>query len=508
MLATEQAVQRDGAAAPLAAVVRLWLLAEPQERETLDAALPGIGVEGLLELGLLRPVPGTSLFTAKADLRPYGWDANPDGSGGAELWVASDLAAHQQAGVLRHDHVLGIGQASTTLVQTTIRRHTERALDLGTGCGIQAFHLLHHCQHVTGTDISERALAYARFNILLNAEALSVDPDRLEDRVSLRLGSMLEPVAGEEFGLVVSNPPFVITPRSAGEDAAGQFTYRDGGLPGDEIVASLVAELPGILAPGGAAQMLGNWEVPDGAGWDERPQSPGCGPVPMPGSSSASRSARNSTPKPGCRTPPNPGTGSTTGTPTPRTLRISSPGTSRGSASAWCGCGGPLRARAGCDQPLRGNHLPHRAAHRAPPGCRRRTQRLAGRARSCRHAPARGRRRHGGAPPAPRRRAPGRDPAPAGRRAAPHQPDEHRAGRVRVHVRRRPGRRADRRRFGGPPGRRRRVIPAARCLPTWPTWCGTGSLFRPRFRPNSKPPYPFGKAPSFPHECARFPKIW
>ncbi|WP_285246985.1 class I SAM-dependent methyltransferase [Pseudarthrobacter sp. efr-133-R2A-89] len=273
MLATAQAVERTAAAAPLAAVVRLWLLAEPQERETLDAALPGIGVEGLLELGLVQPVPGTPRVTAKADLRPYGWDANPDGSGGAELWVASDLAAHQQAGVLRHDHVLGIGQASTTLVQTTIRQHTERALDLGTGCGIQAFHLLHHCQHVTATDISARALAYARFNILLNAEALSVDPDRLEDRVSLRLGSLLEPVAGEEFGLVVSNPPFVITPRSAGEDAAGQFTYRDGGLPGDEIVASLVADLPGVLAPGGVAQMLGNWEIPAGANWDERPRS-------------------------------------------------------------------------------------------------------------------------------------------------------------------------------------------------------------------------------------------
>lgn len=273
MLAAERAVLADRGAAALAAVVRLWLLAEPQERETLDDALPGLRADGLLALGLVQPVPGTSLLTAKADLRPYGWDKNEDGSGGAELWVASDLAAHQQAGVLRHDHVLGIGQASTTLVQTTVRRHTVRALDLGTGCGIQAFHLLHHCEHVTATDISERALAYARFNILLNADALSVDPERLEERVSLRLGSLLDPVAGEEFGLVVSNPPFVITPRSAGEDAADQFTYRDGGLPGDGIVSALVADLPGILAPGGTAQMLGNWEVPAGAEWQDRPRS-------------------------------------------------------------------------------------------------------------------------------------------------------------------------------------------------------------------------------------------
>jgi methylase of polypeptide subunit release factors len=273
LLAAERAVRRDEGHKALAAVVRLWLLAEPQAVETLDAALPGIRAEGLLTLGLAEPVPGSALLTAKVDLRPYGWDRNTDGSGGAELWVASDLAAHQQEGVLRHDHVLGIGHASTTLVQTTVRRHTERALDLGTGCGIQAFHLLHHCEHVTATDISERALAFARFNILLNAQALSVDPARLGDRVSLRLGSLLEPVAGEEFGLVVSNPPFVITPRSAGEGAGDQFTYRDGGLPGDEIVSSLIRALPSVLAPAGTAQLLGNWEVRAGTEWQERPQN-------------------------------------------------------------------------------------------------------------------------------------------------------------------------------------------------------------------------------------------
>jgi methylase of polypeptide subunit release factors len=287
LLATESAAQGSpagggsAAAAALAAVVRLWLLSEPQKRETIDAALPGIRADGLLELGLVEPVPGSGLIAASADLRPYGWAANDEtgnaatdtASGGAELWVASDLAAHQQAGVLRHDHVLGIGQASTTLVQTTVRPHVTKALDLGTGCGIQTFHLLQHAEHVTATDISERALAFTRFNLLLNAEALRLDPDRLEDRVSLRQGSLLDPVAGEEFGLVVSNPPFVITPRTLGELAADQYTYRDGGLPGDEIVASLVAALPGVLAPGGTAQLLGNWEIAAGTAWSERPQA-------------------------------------------------------------------------------------------------------------------------------------------------------------------------------------------------------------------------------------------
>ena len=254
----------------LAAVVGLWLLAGPQEAGALEEALPRLGVEGLLALGLAERADDGAIRAA-VDLRPYAWT----GESGAEtlLWVASDLGAHQKTGVLRHDHVLGIGQASTTLVQVTLRRPVGTALDLGTGCGIQTFHLLQHARHVVATDISPRALAFTRFNLLLNAEALGIDPLNPEDRVSLRCGSLLEPVAGRRFDLVVSNPPFVITPRHAGESADDQFTYRDGGLPGDAIVSTLFRELPGALTPGGVAQMLGNWEIHEGGAWDDRVRS-------------------------------------------------------------------------------------------------------------------------------------------------------------------------------------------------------------------------------------------
>ncbi|MDP5227562.1 MULTISPECIES: methyltransferase [Arthrobacter] len=251
---------------PLAVVVGLWLLARPQAAEALDAALPRTGTAGLERLGLVER-DDAGAVRAAVDLRPYAFS---DEAAETRLWVASDLGAHQRPGVLRHDHVLGIGQASTTLVQITLRAPVDRALDLGTGCGIQAFHLLRHARHVTATDISERALAFTRFNLLLNAGALELDPAALDDRVSLRLGSLLEPVAGERFNQVVSNPPFVITPRHAGENEDEQFTYRDGGLPGDAIVSALFRELPGVLEPGGTAQMLGNWEITEGAGWEDR----------------------------------------------------------------------------------------------------------------------------------------------------------------------------------------------------------------------------------------------
>lgn len=245
----------------LAGLVALFLLGRAVPADVLAASpvapgeLVGLGLAEETEDGLRSTV----------DLRPHAADD------GTELYVASDLGESQRPGVLRRDHVLGIGQASLTLAQTTDRRRVGRALDLGTGCGIQTFHLLAHAGHVTATDISERALGFTRFNLLLNAQSLALDPERLEERVSLRAGSLLEPVRGERFDLVVSNPPFVITPRAPGESPADRFTYRDGGLPGDRIVADLVQQLPGVMAPGATAHLLGNWEVPAASAGDERP---------------------------------------------------------------------------------------------------------------------------------------------------------------------------------------------------------------------------------------------
>ncbi|MFF3037736.1 DUF7059 domain-containing protein [Arthrobacter citreus] len=258
MLACRAAAD-GGAPAPVAAAVALWLVGSSVPVQQVRDAFPRTGTEGLAELGLAEEDPEASeMLRASVDLRPYEFDGS---TGSTHLWVASDLGAHQRPGVLPHGHVLGIGQASLSLAQLSINTPVDRALDLGTGCGIQVFHLLGHTRHVTATDISERALGFTRFNLVLNAPALGLDPDQLDRRVQLRLGSMLEPVAGEHFDQVVSNPPFVITPRVSGEDEEDRFTYRDGGLPGDQIVSGLFRNLESVLAPGGIAQMLGNWEI-------------------------------------------------------------------------------------------------------------------------------------------------------------------------------------------------------------------------------------------------------
>lgn len=255
---------------PLSTIVRVFLLAEEVAADALAAAFPRTGLDGLAELRLV--ARDGDRVAALVDLRPYASDD------GAELWVASDIGGNQlaQAGreTTRKDHVIGIGEASITLAQLTVRGDFDAALDLGCGCGVHTFHLLRHSRRVVATDISERCLAFTRFNVVLNADALDVDPENVSDRVDLRLGSLLEPVAGETFDIVTSNPPFVITPRVEGESASDQFTYRDGGRAGDAIVEQLVRELPSILKPGGVAEMLGNWERHGGdAEWFSRIES-------------------------------------------------------------------------------------------------------------------------------------------------------------------------------------------------------------------------------------------
>ena len=83
--------------------------------------------------------------------------------------------------------------------------------------------------------------------------------------VDVRDGSFFEPVRGERFDLIATNPPFVISP-ATGE----RLVYRDSGLPGDRVVEDIVRAAPGHLTAGGWCQVLANWVIERGRPWDER----------------------------------------------------------------------------------------------------------------------------------------------------------------------------------------------------------------------------------------------
>lgn len=229
----------------LATLGRLWGLGAAVPREQARAALPALGVDGAERLGLVSVDAET--VRAAVLVRPQ---AFADAEGEVEWWIASDLDEAALGGPLPEDHVLGVGGASQTLARIQLTWRARTALDIGTGCGIQALRLRRLVDHVVATDISERALRFTRLNALLNGV----------DGIETRLGSLFDPVAGERFDRVASNPPFVITPRVAGVPA---YEYRDGGLEGDALVAAVVSGVGAHVAPGGVVQTLGNWEYRD-----------------------------------------------------------------------------------------------------------------------------------------------------------------------------------------------------------------------------------------------------
>ena len=193
---TTPGLRRTTGGSPLETLVRLFLLQTTVSVADAEAALPGL-VDRLAVAGLLEQ--SVSEVRARLDCRPYGTDDD------TPLWVVSDLTPGLDGGPQRvvADHVLGISPASTSLAQLTLREPVGSALDLGTGCGVQALHLARHAQRVVATDVNARALAVARFNAALNDVA---------DVVEVRDGSFFEPVRDERFDLIATNPPFVISP--------------------------------------------------------------------------------------------------------------------------------------------------------------------------------------------------------------------------------------------------------------------------------------------------------
>nr|WP_042404874.1 class I SAM-dependent methyltransferase [Streptacidiphilus carbonis] len=273
---TVPALRVTGGGSARETLLRLFLLQRPVPYRAAAAALP---VEDCLAGGWLVRT-GDDEVGATVDVRPYAAEVagQEDVGGAGDAWIVSDLgcsvggaggigagasgAAGDSAGsgaegdrgeVPRSELVLGVGGASTTLANITVRRPVRRVLDLGTGSGVQALHAARHSAQVLATDVNPRALHFTALTMALSGLT----------QVGTRRGSLFEPAEGKTFDLIVSNPPFVISP-------AGRFTYRDGGMAGDGLCHSLVAGAGQYLEPGGYCQLLANWQHVRGEDWRER----------------------------------------------------------------------------------------------------------------------------------------------------------------------------------------------------------------------------------------------
>ena len=223
---------------PARALIRLFLHGSALPRDQLSG-LPNI--DELISAGFLAS-HGNDII-ATVNLVPF-----------MGLLIASDRS-RDPAGrrVVHEQHVMGIGGSSLTLASLTIRRPIGRALDLGCGCGVHALLAARHAGLVIATDLSERAVAFTRLNSLLNGI----------DNIDARAGDLYDPAGDDAFDLIVSNPPFVISPETS-------FVYRDSPLPGDELVRRVVTGAAQRLSPGGFASILANWIHPRGGSWETR----------------------------------------------------------------------------------------------------------------------------------------------------------------------------------------------------------------------------------------------
>ena len=210
---------------PLATLVALFVLPVTLDAAEAEKRLPQFGL--LDQLGLL-DVEGSDV---RGSVRIIPHD---------HLLIASDRARDDTG----PDHVAGVHRPSAGLAHLTVRRPVRRALDVGTGNGVQALLCAEHAETVVATDVNERALHFAAFNAALNGI----------ENVEFRAGSFFEPVAGERFALVVCNPPYVITPDT-------NYLFRDGGMEGDQVSELVAKELPTVLDEAGYGTMTASWVV-------------------------------------------------------------------------------------------------------------------------------------------------------------------------------------------------------------------------------------------------------
>lgn len=125
------------------------------------------------------------------------------------------------------------------------RRAALRILDLGTGSGAIALAIARErpACHIVATDRSADALAVAREN----ARQLALPNIEFLD------GSWFEPVAGQSFDLVVSNPPYV----AAADGHLDTLRHEPrlalaAGADGLDAIRAIAAGGPAVLTQGGA----------------------------------------------------------------------------------------------------------------------------------------------------------------------------------------------------------------------------------------------------------------
>lgn len=242
---------------PALHLLKLYLMGVPMEPSRLNTLLRwfwiGSEVESaearqfiperilslLMKAGVLREADGCLWPVVR--ISPFG-----------EFLVVSDHAVVRE-GALRPDVVIWPNPSTLLCSRLAMRGSAGRTLELGTGNGILALEAASHSGQVVATDLNARAREFCEFNAALNDVS----------NVEFREGNGFEPVRGERFDLILSNPPFFVTP-------SVRRVYSDNNMELDGFCRMLLREAPQHLNANGYCQMLVEWVEVKGQPWRER----------------------------------------------------------------------------------------------------------------------------------------------------------------------------------------------------------------------------------------------
>ena len=224
-------------ATPLGRLFRLFLLGEAVAAGEAAEMFPAWVLDLCFAAGLLRKEGGRLI--ADVVLQPID-----------DFLIASDPFPR---GVAPRDLVMGVNASSGRLARAIPANRFEATLDLGTGMGIQALSLAAQSGTVVATDLNPRAVEFAAFNAALNGAA----------NIEFLTGDRFAPVEGRTFDLIVSNPPYVLSPTT-------RHLFSDNDMELDSFCRTLVGDAPRYLAEGGYLLMICEWVGTRGEPWQQR----------------------------------------------------------------------------------------------------------------------------------------------------------------------------------------------------------------------------------------------
>ena len=198
-----------------AAMIRLFFLEEAEPAARFAQIFSRRGCADLIAMGALRRRGATVHARVRID------------SVGDQYYVADRRFSSVDRTALRlpkGDAVYPPSSDSLMLRDAVSAPAACQVLDLCTGSGIQALQVARAAERVVAVDINSRAAAVAAFNARLNGVS----------NIEVRLGDLYSPVRGEQFDLVIANPPFVASPY------ANAPSYHSGGPRGDRILRRII----------------------------------------------------------------------------------------------------------------------------------------------------------------------------------------------------------------------------------------------------------------------------